>query len=65
MNWNFAGLLLATVSSSGLAQGAPINSPTSPIFRRRATVGTNWKNGIDVAIEEINAKGGVLGRSSK
>ena len=27
-----------------------------------ATVGTNWKNGIDLAIEEINAKGGVLGR---
>jgi branched-chain amino acid transport system substrate-binding protein len=26
-----------------------------------ATVGTNWKNGIDLAIEEINAKGGVLG----
>ena len=27
-----------------------------------ATVGTNWKNGIDLAIEEINAKGGILGR---
>jgi branched-chain amino acid transport system substrate-binding protein len=26
-----------------------------------ATVGTNWKNGIDLAIAEINAKGGVLG----
>ena len=26
-----------------------------------ATVGTNWKNGIDLAIEEINAKGGILG----
>ncbi|WP_158816607.1 ABC transporter substrate-binding protein [Methylocapsa sp. S129] len=26
-----------------------------------ATVGTNWKNGIDLAVEEINAKGGVLG----
>ena len=29
---------------------------------RGATVGTNWKNGIDLAVEEINAKGGVLGR---
>ena len=27
-----------------------------------ATVGTNWKNGIDLAVEEINAKGGILGR---
>ena len=27
-----------------------------------ATVGTNWKNGIDLAVEEINGKGGILGR---
>ena len=27
-----------------------------------ATVGTNWKNGVDLAIEEINAKGGILGK---
>ena len=26
-----------------------------------ATVGTNWRNGIDMAIEEINAEGGILG----
>lgn len=26
-----------------------------------ATVGTNWKNGIDLAVDEINAAGGVLG----
>ena len=26
-----------------------------------ATVGTNWKNGIDLAVAEINAKGGILG----
>src|SRR5207237_321924 len=29
---------------------------------RGATVGNNWKNGSDLAIEEINAKGGLLGR---
>ncbi len=27
-----------------------------------APVGTNWKNGIDLAVSEINAAGGVLGR---
>ncbi len=27
-----------------------------------ATAGTNWKNGIDIAVAEINAKGGILGR---
>ena len=30
-----------------------------------ATVGTNWKNGIDLAVAEINAKGGILGRRSR
>lgn len=27
-----------------------------------ATTGTNWKNGADLAVKEINAKGGILGR---
>jgi branched-chain amino acid transport system substrate-binding protein len=27
-----------------------------------ASAGTNWKNGIDLAVADINAKGGILGR---
>ncbi len=27
-----------------------------------ATAGTNWKNGIDLAVADINAKGGIMGR---
>lgn len=27
-----------------------------------ATAGTNWKNGIDLAVAHINARGGILGR---
>ena len=27
-----------------------------------ATVGTNWKNAVDMAVGEINSKGGILGR---
>ncbi len=27
-----------------------------------ATAGTNWKNGIDLAVAEINARGGIMGR---
>lgn len=27
-----------------------------------ATAGTQWKNGIDLAVSEINARGGILGR---
>jgi branched-chain amino acid transport system substrate-binding protein len=60
-----AGVLLATViSGSAFAQsGAPIKlANVAELSGGGATVGTNWKNGIDLAIEEINAKGGVLGR---
>ena len=28
-----------------------------------ATVGTNWRNAVDLAVKEINAKGGILGRT--
>jgi branched-chain amino acid transport system substrate-binding protein len=27
-----------------------------------ATVGTNWRNAVELAVNEINAKGGILGR---
>src|SRR5947209_17584623 len=60
----FAGLLLATVSAAAaFAQGAPIKlADVAELSGGGATVGNNWKNGIDLAIEEINAKGGLLGR---
>ena len=60
----FAGLLLATVSAAtAFAQGAPIKlANVAELSGGGATVGTNWKNGIDLAIEEVNAKGGILGR---
>lgn len=61
----FAGLALAV----GLAAAtfAPAAEPirladVAELSGGGATVGTNWRNGIDLAIEEINAKGGVLGR---
>jgi branched-chain amino acid transport system substrate-binding protein len=59
-----AGLLLATVSAAAaFAQGGPIElANVAELSGGGATVGTNWKNGIDLAIEEINAKGGVLSR---
>ena len=60
-----AGVVLATILSAGaFAQsGAPIKlADVAELSGGGATVGTNWKNGIDLAIEEINAKGGILGR---
>jgi branched-chain amino acid transport system substrate-binding protein len=59
------GVVLATILSAGaFAQsGAPIKlADVAELSGGGATVGTNWKNGIDLAIEEINAKGGILGR---
>ena len=60
----FAGLLLATLSAvAAFAQGGPIKlADVAELSGGGATVGNNWKNGIDLAIEEINAKGGILGR---
>src|SRR5882762_5037131 len=60
-----ASALLATVlTGTAFAQsGTPIKlADVAELSGGGATVGTNWKNGIDLAIEEINAKGGVLGR---
>jgi branched-chain amino acid transport system substrate-binding protein len=60
-----AGALLATIlTAAALAQsGTPIKlADVAELSGGGATVGTNWKNGIDLAIEEINAKGGILGR---
>ena len=57
-------LLAAVLTGAAFAQsGAPIKlANVAELSGGGATVGTNWKNGIHLAIEEINAKGGVLGR---
>jgi branched-chain amino acid transport system substrate-binding protein len=59
-----AGALLASVvATAAFADGPPIKlADVAELSGGGATVGTNWKNGIDLAVEEVNAKGGVLGR---
>ncbi|NUR11245.1 MAG: ABC transporter substrate-binding protein, partial [Bradyrhizobium sp.] len=54
-------LLTAMTATSAFAQAIKL-ADVAELSGGGATVGTNWKNGIDLAIEEINAKGGVLGR---
>lgn len=59
-----ASALLATVlTGAAFAQsGTPIKlADVAELSGGGATVGTNWKNGIDLAVGEINAKGGILG----
>src|SRR5215207_5888540 len=55
-----AALLLA--SSLAVAQNAIKIASLQELSGTGATVGTNFKNGMDMAIKEINASGGVLGK---
>lgn len=57
-----AGALLALATATCAHAQAIKLADVAELSGGGATVGTNWKNGIDLAIEEINAKGGVLGR---
>lgn len=58
-----AATILAAIGVAAAQDGGPIViADVAEFSGPGATVGTNWKNGIDLAVEEINAKGGVLGR---
>jgi branched-chain amino acid transport system substrate-binding protein len=55
------GAILAVIAS-GAAHAQSIKlADVAELSGGGATVGINWKNGIDLAVEEINAKGGILG----
>ncbi|SFJ96785.1 branched-chain amino acid transport system substrate-binding protein [Bradyrhizobium sp. Gha] len=56
------GALLAAITTSGVFAQTIKLADVAGLSGGGATVGTNWKNGTDLAIEEINAEGGVLGR---
>lgn len=59
--------LLGAILASGLV-GPAVPQETvrlinvSELSGAGATAGTNWKNGIDLAVAHINARGGILGR---
>ena len=62
-------LVAAALAAIGLAgaaaaqSGSPIKiANVGELSGPGATVGTNFKNGADLAVAEINAKGGILGR---
>jgi branched-chain amino acid transport system substrate-binding protein len=60
---SFGIALLAGLLAVGAAQAAEtINlADVAELSGSGATVGVNWKNGVDLAVEEINAQGGILG----
>jgi branched-chain amino acid transport system substrate-binding protein len=48
-------------AAPALAGGTIALADIAELSGSGATVGTNWKNGIDLAVDEINAAGGILG----
>lgn len=56
------GLAAAVMSLSAHAAGTIRIASLQELSGTGATVGTNFKNGMDLAIQEINATGGILGQ---
>jgi branched-chain amino acid transport system substrate-binding protein len=57
-----ASAAAAAVASSALAQNTLKVANIVELSGPGATAGTNFKNGVELAIKEINASGGILGR---
>lgn len=60
--WIIAAALTALTSLPALAQEKVKLINVVELSGAGATAGTNWKNGIDLAVADINAKGGIMGR---
>jgi branched-chain amino acid transport system substrate-binding protein len=56
-----AGAIVAIIGTGAVSAQSIKLADVAELSGGGATVGTNWKNGIDLAVEEINAKGGILG----
>jgi branched-chain amino acid transport system substrate-binding protein len=61
-HWIIAAALGMAVSLPALAQDKVKLVDVVELSGAGATAGTNWKNGIDLAVADINAKGGILGK---
>src|SRR5436305_7006462 len=57
-----AGTALAFATGLAAAQSTIRIASLQELSGTGATVGTNFKNGMDLAIKEINAAGGILGK---
>ena len=55
-----AGLVLAGLTMSAHAEGVVIGT-ILPLSGASATVGEDQRRGVELALDQINASGGVLG----
>ncbi|MGE7473474.1 ABC transporter substrate-binding protein [Bosea sp. NPDC003192] len=61
-HWIIGAALGMAASLPALAQDKVKLVDVVELSGAGATAGTNWKNGIDLAVADINAKGGILGK---
>jgi branched-chain amino acid transport system substrate-binding protein len=60
--WIIAAAVTVGLATPALAQDKVKLVDVVELSGAGATAGTNWKNGIDLAVADINAKGGILGK---
>jgi branched-chain amino acid transport system substrate-binding protein len=61
--WFLAGTLILATSIPAWGQQPPVVfANVGELSGLGSTTGTNWKNGVELALKEINAGGGILGR---
>ena len=60
--WIIGAALATALALPALAQDKVKLVDVVELSGAGATAGTNWKNGIDLAVADINAKGGILGK---
>lgn len=61
--WIWVGVAALGIAGAALAQQGPVNIVgLMELSGTGATAGTNFDNGVKLAVKEINAAGGILGR---
>src|SRR4030042_5129745 len=65
VSWIVASVFLVTLLFSGVASAKPIAALLFPLSGPFAAMGTDMRKGSELALEEINAKGGVLGQKAE
>lgn len=65
VSWIVASVFLVTLLLSGVASAKPIAALLFPLSGPFSAMGTDMKQGSEMALEEINAKGGVLGQKAE
>jgi len=65
VSWIVASVFLVTLLVSGVASAKPIAALLFPLSGPFSAMGTDMKQGSELALEEINAKGGVLGQKAE